>query len=637
MITVIKQKISWIPFAAAILDRLNTFHRKKIKRSIDIILITFAYPLAHWVRFEGHIPAEMHGVMLRSLPILILSSLLSFYLFKLYNYVWRYTSFKDFVAIFVAHTVGLVGFYGAINILQINIIPRSVLLIYWMCGLLFFCWSRLFFGFLVFEYLVEIFGHTDHHKKIRTLIVGAGSAGEIIVRQMTGSREKNYDPIGIVDDDTRKHNSRIHGIPVIGDIDDIPKLAREKRAELIVIAIPSAFKQQQRRIFERCQKSGIKFKTIPSLHEIINGPVELSQLRDVNLNDLINRNPFQTDNESVSELISGKVVLVTGACGSIGKEVCHQIMQFNPKNVLMLDRNENDLFYLENEMRSNYGSGYKTILCDICDSVKLNYLFKHFKPFLVYHAAAYKHVPVMEQHPEEAIKNNLGGTMLMANLAMKYNVSHFVLISTDKAVEPTNMMGLSKRLAELFIRSLHKSTTKFMTVRFGNVLGSNGSVVPIFQKQIAQGGPITVTDENMTRFFMTISEAVELILQASTIGNGGETFILDMGEPIKVVDLAQHLIKMSGLEPERDIKIEFIGRRPGEKMSEKLWYDEEKPEQTVYEKILASRTNGYHNQDVMKQLQKILDFAQNMQQSAMFSGVQELFPSFPHPKKEVFL
>jgi FlaA1/EpsC-like NDP-sugar epimerase len=461
------------------------------------------------------------------------------------------------------------------------------------------------------------------------LIVGAGDAGEMILRQIMNDPCLGFQVVGLVDDDAKKLHASIHGVPIIGTTKEIPILAKEKQVDQIIIATPSATASQMRRIVSHCNEAGIDFKTLPGPRELVNGKVTLSQLRDVKIEDLLEREPVRIDGKRIACFLKGEVVMVTGAGGSIGQELCQQILQYKPQNLIMFDHSENSLFYLENDLRAQWAGFYTAVVGDVCDAAKVNQVLREYKPTIVFHAAAHKHVPLMELNPEEAIKNNLHGTITVADLAKKHGVGSFVLISTDKAVEPTNIMGVSKRLAELYVQaSNHDSATKFATVRFGNVLGSNGSVVTLFQKQIARGGPVTITDSKMTRYFMTVSEAVALILQASAIGEGGEIFVLDMGEPIKVVDMARHLITLSGLKPDRDIRLEFIGRRPGEKMFEQLWHDNEIPEDTDFNKILVARTNGHDYWYLIQQLDEILELAATMQREAMNEKIQQLIPSY---------
>ncbi len=598
---------------------------------IDACCILGAYYLSFWIRFEGIIPDSELTLYFQSLPLLLVMTLGCFYIFKLYKGLYEYSSIKDLLMLTVAHSTGWVLFITVKYFLLLFKTPRSVLIIYLLLGFILLGGVR--FSFRVLKEIIGI----PHGNRIRVLVVGAGEAAEMIIRQMKLDAKLGYHPVCLVDDYPDKRNISIHGVSVLGTTDDILTLAKSKKIDQIIIATPSATAVQMRKIVTLCEQAGVNFKTVPHPREIMNGTVKLNELRSVKIEDLLEREPVLTDGEGIGTFLKGKVILVTGAGGSIGQELCFQIMQYDPAKLVMLDHSENSLFYLENDFRRQWDDGFIAVVGDVCDSAKIKQVVLEHHPSVVFHAAAHKHVPLMEMNPEEAIKNNLKGTMVVAQVAKKYDVSLFVLISSDKAVEPVNIMGASKRLAEFFVQNTNgKGNTKFTTVRFGNVLGSNGSVVTLFQKQISRGGPVTVTDPEMTRYFMTISEAVTLILQASAICYGGETFILDMGEPIKVVDMARHLISLSGLEPDHDIHIEFTGIRPGEKMDEQLWHDSEYPAKTQVEKIFVANTNGHANgHDIMLDLKNILRLAETMQRQAMFRKINKLIPSYKPQKKVI--
>ncbi|MFQ5616896.1 MAG: polysaccharide biosynthesis protein, partial [Anaerolineales bacterium] len=586
-----------------------------------------AYFWAFLIRFDGAIPASELRLFVQSAPLLLFVSLVSFYKFKLYKGLYEYSSIKDLLLLITTHSFGWSLFIGLQYLFHVNWTPRSVLVIYWLLGLI-------LMGGVRFSYrlVFEISG-LRQGDRTRVLIVGAGTVGEMIIRQMKIDTKLGYQPACLVDDDPEKIDVRIHGVPVMGTTSDIPALTKRERISQIVIATQSASPTQMRHIVAQCEKAGVVFKTVPGPREMINGDVNLEQLRGVRIEDLLDREAVHSDSERIASFLNGKVVLVTGAGGSIGQELCRQIMQYKPQKVIMFDRNENSLFYLENDLRERWAGGYHAAVGDVCDPMKVAQVVQHHRPSVIFHAAAHKHVPLMESNPEEAIKNNLKGTMTVASVAKECGVSRFVLISTDKAVEPVNIMGASKRLAELYIQGANEAGgTKFMTVRFGNVLGSNGSVFTLFQKQIARRKPITITDPEMTRYFMTISEAVTLILQASTLGEGGEIFVLDMGEPVKVVEMARHLISMSGLVPDQDILIQYTGKRPGEKVFERLWQEGESPQRTEYEKILVARANGHNHWNLLNQLNDILDLAHSMQRDAMIAKISEVIPSY-HPSE----
>ena len=424
----------------------------------------------------------------------------------------------------------------------------------------------------------------------RFLIIGAGNAGESLLREIQRMATAQYEVVGFIDDDPVKRHTRIHGMPVIGTVEQLPEICNEHKIEEIAIAMPSASHQKLRRVVQVCEGTAIRFSTVPSLTDIASGKLRVSQIRKVDINDLLGkfgREVVELDLDVIEAFARDKVILVTGAGGSIGSEMCRQLCNFKPKLLLLLEQAENPLFYIERELRRRFSVvDVKTLICNITDKVRVDEVFAKYRPQVVIHAAAHKHVPLMEINACEAIKNNVTGTRTVADAADRYSAAHFVMISTDKAVNPTSIMGSSKRIAEMYIQDLSRtSKTHFVTVRFGNVLGSDGSVVPIFKKQIAEGGPVTITHPEMKRYFMTIPEASQLVLQAATMGKGGEIFVLDMGEPVKIVDLARELITLSGFKPGEDIEMSFTGPRPGEKLFEELSIEGEDMQRTRHPKI----------------------------------------------------
>jgi len=421
----------------------------------------------------------------------------------------------------------------------------------------------------------------------RFLIVGAGNAGEALLREIQRMSVSQYDVVGFIDDAPAKQDTSIHGISVLGTVEELPKICKEHTIEEIAIAIPSATPRHLRRVVQVCEGTKIRFRTVPSITDIATGKFRVSQIRDVDIKDLLGREVVQLDLNLIETFLKDKIVLVTGAGGSIGSEMCRQICLFTPKLLLLAEQSENPLFHIENELRKKFPAiPMEAVICDITDKSRVERIFEKYAPQIVIHAAAHKHVPLMELNPGEAVKNNITGTKIVADAADRFGSSNFVMVSTDKAVNPTSIMGSSKRIAEMYIQDLNKtSKTGFVTVRFGNVLGSNGSVVPIFEKQIAEGGPVTVTHPEMKRYFMTIPEASQLVLQAAAMGKGGEIFVLDMGEPVKIVDLAKELITLSGFRPGEDIEITFTGPRPGEKLFEELSIKGENMQQTRHPKI----------------------------------------------------
>jgi len=464
----------------------------------------------------------------------------------------------------------------------------------------------------------------------RFLIVGAGNAGEALLREMIRRRDSQYEVVGFVDDDPAKRDTEINGIPVLGTVDDLASICKKRSIDEIAVAIPSASRTQLRRVVQVCQGAKIRFSTVPSLMDIAAGKLQVSQMRDVDINDLLGREVVNLDMEQIHVFLKDKVILVTGAGGSIGSEMCRQVCAFEPRKLLLLEQAENPLFFIERELRESFPAvPLESIIADITDRVRMEQLFNCYRPQVVIHAAAHKHVPLMEQNPGEAIKNNIIGTRTVADTADAFGAECFVMISTDKAVNPTSIMGSSKRVAEMYIQDLNKtSKTHFVTVRFGNVLGSNGSVVPIFKQQIAAGGPVTVTHPEMRRYFMTIPEASQLVLQAAAMGQGGEIFVLDMGEPVKIVDLARELITLSGFRPGEDIEIEFTGLRPGEKLFEELSIEGENMVATRHPKIAVWENIPRDRETLRIGIERLLKVAHSQDRSQIIPILKELVPNF---------
>jgi FlaA1/EpsC-like NDP-sugar epimerase len=519
---------------------------------------------------------------------------------------WRYVSVSDLVSIikgsYLSTLIIVVLWYLLLNtglgpvILKENqpedsqavmyqfspLHPIQVLMMDWVATIVIVCGVRLAMR-LYYEESQTVAGG----RASRILIVGAGNAGEVLLREIHRIHSARYNVVGFVDDDPKKWGVRIHGVSVLGPVSHLNPLAKKHKIEEIVIAIPSATRSQIRRIIEQCQGAKLKYSMVPDLVEIASGKVKVSQMRDVDIKDLLGRDPVKLDTELISEFLHDKVILITGAGGSIGSEMCRQVGHYKPRLLVMVEQAENALFFIQHEFRATFPDiPVRGHICDITDRRRVELLFEDYRPNVVIHAAAHKHVPLMEEDPGEAIKNNVVGTRTVAETADKYHVKNFVFISTDKAVNPTSIMGSSKRLAEMSIQCLNKrSETDYVMVRFGNVLGSNGSVIPIFRQQIAAGGPVTVTHPEMRRYFMTIPEASQLVLQAAAMGRGGEIFVLDMGEPVKIVDLAREMITLSGFRIGEDIEIKFTGMRPGEKLFEELAMTGENMQPTRHPKI----------------------------------------------------
>lgn len=489
-------------------------------------------------------------------------------------------------------------------------------------------------GLAALRMLVRMYHEEFHAKRTgagkRFLIVGAGDAGEALLREMLRMKASDYEVVGFVDDDPVKQGMNIHGISVLGSVDRLPAICQKHRIEEIAIAIPSASRKQLRHVVQVCEGTNIRFRTVPSITDIASGKLRVSQIRDVDIDDLLGRDVVQLDLKSIESFLNNKTILVTGAGGSIGSEMCRQVCNFGPKLLLLLEQAENPLFFIERELRRDHPEvDIRPVIANMVDRDRIFEIFEKFKPQVVIHAAAHKHVPLMEENPGEAIKNNVIGTKNVADASHEYKADDFVMISTDKAVNPTSIMGSSKRIAEMYIQDMNNtSETHFVTVRFGNVLGSNGSVVPIFNRQIAQGGPVTVTHPEMERYFMTIPEASQLVLQAATLGTGGEIFLLDMGEPVKIVHLARELITLSGFRPDEDIEIVFTGMRPGEKLFEELSIKGEDMLATSHPKIAAWKNIPKDRQTLHDGIEMLKQVAHTQDHTKIVAAIKTLIPEY---------
>lgn len=556
-------------------------------RSILVIctqlgLIAAANITAFALRFEGDIPPDYVRLFLQGLPLVLAIYGVSLVAFGIQRGLWRYVGLHDLGRILWASVISSAVFFGVVHgLLGWFAYPRSVIILTGVLSGLFLAGIRLVVRW--FREWLHVLSPTAR----RVLVVGAGNAGELLIRDMLSDGNSNYRPIGLVDDDPIKRKMKIHGVPVVGTIADIPSLARGLVAHEIIVAIPSASTPLKQRILAASEGCKVPIKTLPSVKQLLANPEALRQIRPMSLDDLLQREPIQMDRQELHPLLEGKRVLVTGAGGSIGSELCRQIAQYDPATLILFERYENGLYALDLELRRQFPN--VTIVPAVGDVTvhdRVTEVLQQTDPDLVFHAAAHKHVPLMELNPKEAVRNNVLGTRTVAEASLASGVDRFVLISTDKAVNPTSVMGATKRVAEDLVQSLgHRGQTKFTVVRFGNVLGSNGSVVPLFAEQIRKGGPVTVTHPEIKRFFMTIPEAVQLVLQASLLGQGGEVFVLDMGEQVKVVDLARNMIVLSGLVPDQDVQIVYSGLRPGEKLFEELFEETEQVEPTSHAKI----------------------------------------------------
>ncbi|MFS0822734.1 polysaccharide biosynthesis protein [Bacillus sp. 1P02SD] len=547
--------------------------------------------------------------------------------FKLYKKAWEYASIGELVII--AKSVTATVILAAIMQFVLNHeIYTRFLTVTWMLLVLFiggtrFCWRI---------YRDTYIKKNDHRN--RTLIIGAGAAGTMVVRQIKNNNESELIPIGFIDDNVKKQNLDILGIPVLGGIESIEEVVREKNIANIIIAIPSLNKKELNNIFQECAKTKAKTQILPMLEDLITGKVAVNQFRDVQVEDLLGRHPVELDTESISDYITNKVVLVTGAGGSIGSEICRQVAKFKPKQLILLGHGENSIYTIELELNETDQDKKITItteIADVQDKQKMLDVMSTYQPDVVYHAAAHKHVPLMERNPEEAIKNNIIGTKNVAEAADWCGVHTFVMVSTDKAVNPTSVMGATKKLAEMIVQNMgQRSKTKFVAVRFGNVLGSRGSVIPLFKRQITKGGPVTVTHPEMVRYFMTIPEASRLVIQAGALAQGGEIFVLDMGDPVKIVDLAKNLIKLSGYSVD-EIGIEFSGMRPGEKLFEELLKDNEVHDTQVYPNIYVGKTAELY----IEEIEKIISTFSSLTKQEIREQLVSLANRTPLPQKRL--
>lgn len=594
----------------------------------DALLLAASLYLSFFIRFEGQISAQRLDSLWVYMLIALWVKLPVFYLLGLYRMSWAYVSFNELVAVFKAVSFSSIALGTLFFFLQgeqiVQIFPRSILIMDYFLTL--FLVGGLRSAKRVYSGLLGGFPKEGR----RVLVVGAGNAGEQIVRAMLHEKRSQYFPVGFVDDDPAKQGLAIHGVRVLGTRSEIPELVEKHEAEELLIAMPSASSKIIRETVAIGRQTGLEhIKILPGFHELVTGRVGLADIREVQLEDLLGREPVHIEIREIESYLKDRVALVTGAAGSIGSELCRQIAKFAPTTLVALDQDETRLFYLENELQERFPSiELETIVADIRDQPKIKRVFQYYRPQVIFHAAAYKHVPLMEAHPDEAVKNNILGTLVLAEAARSWKSEKFVLISTDKAVNPTSVMGATKRVAEMVLQMLN-AETKFVAVRFGNVLGSRGSVIPVFQEQIKRGGPVTVTHEEMRRYFMVTSEAVLLVLQAGALGQGGEVFVLDMGEPVRIVDLARQMIQLSGYEPDRDIPIVFTGQRPGEKLFEELLTAEEGTLATKHDKIFVAKTSTTISHALLqKYLKQLKALAEQGAEDEIICILKELVPTY---------
>jgi len=568
-------------------------------------------------------------------PAFLLIKYLVFAAFQQHQRSWRYTGYRDFVSTGLSSTAATAVLYLAVMacktlpanaaIRNIAGFPGSVLLIDWILSNVLVLWSRFSIRFLYEQ------GRSSGIQVPRKLIIGAGDAGETLLREIQRMPVEKHRIVGFLDDDYRKLGKQIHGVKVLGPIEMVKHICNTHLIDEVLVAIPSAPQQRIREIIHHCEGANVSFRIVPSLTELIEGSLTIeSQLRPISLEDLLTRELVELDHDIIGQCLRNKVIMVTGAGGSIGSEMCRQITSFSPKRLILVEQSENNLFDIERELREEHQELALTpYLADICDEIRISRIFRNELPDMVCHAAAHKHVPMMEAHPGEGIKNNIVGTITLANQAVKHGVEKFVYISTDKAVNPTSIMGCTKRIAEMYVQGLsEQSGTQFITTRFGNVLGSRGSVVPIFQEQIAKGGPVTITHPEITRYFMTIQEAAQLVLQAGTIGKGGEIFLLNMGEPVQMVALAKNLITLSGLTPGVDIDIIFTGLRPGEKLYEELYIDGEDLAPTSHPNIRVWTMKPENWDTLLSDIPKLVALADHGSSAQIKASLAERVPEY---------
>ncbi len=575
----------------------------------DILMIPVAWYLAYWLRFNlGTIPENSLYVATLMLPVVVLCQSISYFVFGLYRGIWRFASLYDFIRIGKSVYVGaLIATLVIFAVTRMEQVPRSVIPLYMILLFIFLGGNRALYRSFKDQRLRAGGGK-------RVLIIGAGESAQMLARDMLQHARGEYQPVGMIDDNPDKLNREIHGIKVLGRFNDIPEVALRQSIDLIVIAIPSLSSTRMQKLVGICESAGVDFKTLPKLEDMISGQVTVNAIQEVSIEDLLGREKVELDRAMMRAGLSGKVIMVTGGGGSIGTELCRQVAGFAPDTLVIFERSEFNLYRIRNELEIHYPQlNLVALLGDVCDRQQVEGVLDRYEPDIVFHAAAYKHVPLLQAQPAQAVRNNITGTRITAEATSRSRCNKFVFISTDKAVNPTSILGATKRAGEIYCEGMNAvSPTRFITVRFGNVLGSDGSVVPLFREQIRAGGPLTVTHPDMTRYFMTIREACQLILQASVVEEEGGIYVLDMGEPVRIDYLAQQMIRLSGKEPGKDIAIQYVGLRPGEKLYEELFYDDEAKETTAHDKVFRARhasADWRRVRQVVARLEQSLDTA----------------------------
>jgi FlaA1/EpsC-like NDP-sugar epimerase len=595
---------------------------------MHVMLFTTAYLGSFLIRFDFDVPVEWQRVMWNTVAVVVSLKMLVFWALRMFQGWWKYVSLRDVTQLARGLAVASVAFL-VVNVFLLHgaSFPRSIYILDFGLALFLIGGARGSLRILREAARSVRLGRGD---KMNLLILGAGDTGETLLREIQKNPNLPFRPIGFLDDDAYKHGLRIHGVPVLGPIATLQETVQTHDIQQIIIAMPSASREEMRRVVESTKATGVQTRILPAVEAILEGRVSLNQLREVSIQDILGREPVHLDTRSIGRFLQGRRVLVTGAGGSIGSEICRQVLRFDPARLIMVERGETPLFAIHRELRSDFDPELlDPYIANVADRDRMERIFATHSPEVVIHAAAYKHVPLMEMNPSEAVLNNVGGTRVVADLAGETGVENFVLISTDKAVNPTSVMGATKRVTELYVLSRNDEfeNTDFCAVRFGNVLGSNGSVVPIFREQIRNGGPVTVTHPEMTRYFMTIPEASQLVLQAAAIGHGGEVFVLDMGEPVKIDDLARDMIRLSGAS-EDEVEIVYTGVRPGEKLFEELSLDAEDLDKTRHHKIFIGKNDASDVALLRENFHDLLDVARIGDPNTVRAALKRIVPLY---------
>ena len=593
----------------------------------DFILLALSFLLGLYFRFNGNIPWELNKEWFRFIILFIGIKLIIYYLAQLYHILWKFAGMRDLWRIIITNVAASILVFG-LNRFLVTGIPRSIFSIIFILDTLFIGGSRMLFR------TISGAKNPSSGPIRRTMIIGAGEAGNMVVEELRRHQSLGLYPVLFVDDDPTKQHKTVNGVPVLGNRYDIPHLVEQYDIKQIIYALPSAKNEERLAILKLANQTKAKIQLVPGLYELIDGKVDINNLREVEVEDLLGRNTVEFDNRYLKDFIEDKVVMVTGAGGSIGSELARQIAKYRPKQLILLDIYENNVYDVQIELTRRHPElNLKVLIESIRDEKRIDRVMNRYRPEILFHAAAHKHVPLMENNPFSAVLNNVFGTRNVIGAAGKYGVKKFVQISTDKAVNPTNVMGCTKRICEKMIQNANgKMETDYVAVRFGNVVGANGSVIPLFKKQIAQGGPVTVTDERIIRYFMTIPEACQLVLIAGSMAKGGEIFVLDMGEPVKIMELAKNLIKLSGKELGKDIEIKIVGLRPGEKLYEEILLDKETMEETMNNKIFVEKPEVLDGEILENQLKSLKELLSQEDEEILIQKLREIVPEY-HPNR----